>query len=126
VADLSGLGNTFVGTTLVALSTSLPELAASFAAIRIGSLDLAVGNLFGSNAFNMLLFVPLDFACPGVLFASVSSVHTISAFAAILATSVIIMGQLYQVERRIPILEPDSLAVITIVIGALAIIYYAT
>jgi len=125
IAELSGLGNTFVGTTLVALSTSLPELAASFAAIRIGAFDLAVGNVFGSNAFNMLLFVPLDLAYPGNLIAAASSVHAISALSTIVATSIVLIGQLYHVERRRPLLEPDAVMVIVIILGALAIIYYA-
>jgi cation:H+ antiporter len=54
IARSSGLGHTFVGTTLVALCTSLPELVATLTAVRIGSADLALGNIFGSNTFNML------------------------------------------------------------------------
>ena len=50
IAAASGVGETFVGTLLVAAATSLPELVASIAAVRIGAYDLAVGNLFGSNA----------------------------------------------------------------------------
>lgn len=124
IAKLSGLGNTFVGTTLVAICTSLPELAASLAAIRLGAFDLAVGNVFGSNAFNMLLFLPLDMAFPGALFAAVSPAHTISALAVIVATSVVIIGQLYHLERRTRILEPDAMMVILIIIGALALVYF--
>jgi cation:H+ antiporter len=124
IAKLSGLGNTFVGTTLVAFCTSLPELSASYAAIRIGSVDLAVGNVFGSNAFNMMLFVPLDLAFPGTLFAVVSPAHTILAFAVIVASSVVVIGQLYHIERRTRFLEPDALTVILIIIAALAMIYY--
>ena len=60
LARLSGLGGSFVGTTLVAFSTSLPELVATLAALRLGAHDLAIGNVFGSNAFNMILLAPLD------------------------------------------------------------------
>ncbi len=60
----TGLGATFVGTTLVALVTSLPELVTTLAAIKIGANDMAIGNLFGSNMFNMLekliLLLPLS------------------------------------------------------------------
>jgi cation:H+ antiporter len=125
IAELSGLGNTFVGTTLVAFSTSLPELVTSFAAVRLGAFDLAVGNVFGSNAFNMLLFFPLDVFQPGALFASVNSLHAISCLAAIVATSVVVMGQLYQNETRIRVIEPDAILVITLITAALAIIYAA-
>ena len=124
IADKSGLGKTFVGTTLVALSTSLPELVSSIAALRMGALDLAIGNVFGSNAFNMVLLLPLDFLHPQPLLADVSQGHAVTCMAAILATLVVIMGQLYQSESRTLIIEPDACLVIAIVIGALAIIYF--
>ena len=49
----------FVGTQFLAISTSLPEFAASYAAVRIGAPDLAIANLLGSNLFNMgfVLFI---------------------------------------------------------------------
>ena len=53
IAESTGLGTTFIGTTLVALVTSLPELVTTIAAIKIGAADMAIGNLFGSNMFNM-------------------------------------------------------------------------
>lgn len=123
IAEFSGLGKTFVGTTLVAFSTSLPELVSSLAALKLGAHDLAIGNVFGSNAFNMILFVPLDFVHPGPLFAAVSVGHAVTAVAAIGATMVVVIGQLYQVERRTPLIEPDAWLVVTIIIAALAIIY---
>ena len=55
----------------MAITTSLPELVASIAAVRLGAFDLAIGNTFGSNAFNMVLFVPLDAFHEGPLFAAV-------------------------------------------------------
>lgn len=124
LAKLSGLGETFVGTTLVAVSTSLPELVSMIAALRIGAIDLAIGNVFGSNAFNMILLAPLDALQPQSLFATVSSRHSITCIAAILATEVAVCGQLYQSESRRRLIEPDASLVVFIVIGALALIYY--
>jgi len=124
VADVSGLGKTFVGTTLVALSTSLPELVASLAALRMRAYDLAIGNIFGSNAFNMLLFVPLDLLHSGPLFMALSPAHVISCLATIVATSIAVMGQLYRIENRHrPLIEPDAWLVITVVAGALYLVY---
>lgn len=123
IAELSGLGSSFVGTTFVALSTSLPELVASITAIRLGAFDLVIGNVFGSNAFNMLLFVPLDMAFPGSLFAASNPAHVISALAVVACTSVVIMGQLYQRESRIHMLEPDAWLVITLICTALFLVY---
>ncbi len=123
IAVQSGLAKSFVGTTLIALSTSLPELVTCWAAVRLGRHDLAIGNIFGSNAFNMLILAGLDFVQPGSLLALVSTVHCVTAISAILATSVTVMGQLYHVERRRWLVEPDALIVIAISIICLVIVY---
>ena len=123
LATLSGLGDTFMGSTLVAFCTSLPELVATLTAVRIGAFDLAIGNIYGSNAFNMVLLLPLDLFCPGSLLAVVSPTHAVTCLATILITSVALMGQLYQVESRIRFLEPDAWLVILLVIGSLGLVY---
>jgi cation:H+ antiporter len=124
LAERTGLGGTFFGTTLVAFCTSLPELVATVVSVRMGAFDLALGNIFGSNAFNMILMVPLDIAFPGSLMAHVSQTHVLTAFATIVVTSLAVLGQLYQVEKRTRFLEPDALAVIVVIFGSLALIYY--
>jgi cation:H+ antiporter len=101
LAEMTGLGQTFVGTTLVALTTSLPELIATFTALKMGSSDLALGNILGSNTFNLMLLVPLDAAYPGNLLASVKQVHAVTAFAAVIVTAVIVMGLLYRAEKHV-------------------------
>jgi cation:H+ antiporter len=123
LAEFSGLGTTFVGTTLVALCTSLPELVASIAALRMKSFDLVIGNVFGSNAFNMILFVPMDAAHSGSLFADISPSHAVTSLAVILATTVAVLGQLYHVEKRRRVVEPDALLMLLIVGGALFLVY---
>jgi cation:H+ antiporter len=124
IAEATGLGGTFVGTTLVALSTSLPELVATLAALRIGAFDMAVGNILGSNAFNMVLLLPLELAHDGLLLEAVSPVHAFTALAAITVSSVVVMGQLYRVESRKLFIEPDALLVITLVLGTLVAVYF--
>jgi len=123
IAQMSGLGHTFVGTTLVALSTSLPELVATIAAFRMGSPDLALGNIFGSNAFNMILFVPLDFFYANNLFSSVRGVNAVTAFGIIAATGTAVMGQLYRKKERSRFIEPSSEAVVAIIVLIFFLIY---
>ncbi len=66
IADELGLAKGFVGLTLVALGTSLPELVTSVAAARKGEDDLIIGNLLGSNLFNSLgVAAAAGFAGPG-------------------------------------------------------------
>jgi cation:H+ antiporter len=62
LARLAGIGELVIGLTIVAVGTSLPELASSLAAVRKGEHDLAMGNVVGSNLFNTLAVVGLS-AC---------------------------------------------------------------
>lgn len=124
IANITGLGKTFLGTTAVALCTSLPEMVTSYAALRIGAFDLALGNIFGSNAFNLLLLVPLDFVQPGSLLNVVSTAHAFTCLATVLITAIAVMGQLYHMERRRFFIEPDAALIILLVIGALTIVYW--
>ena len=52
-----GLSETLIGLTIVALGTSLPELVTSIVAARKGQNDIAMGNVIGSNLFNILLIL---------------------------------------------------------------------
>ena len=55
IASRWGVSDTLIGLTIVAIGTSLPELAASLAAARAGHSDICAGNIVGSNLFNLLL-----------------------------------------------------------------------
>jgi cation:H+ antiporter len=57
IATWLGVSETIIGLTIVALGTSLPELASSIAAVRKGEHDMALGNVLGSNLFNTLAVV---------------------------------------------------------------------
>ena len=60
----------FIGLTIVALGTSLPELFTSVTAARKGNVDIAVGNIVGSNIFNILFVVGLSALVTPVPFAA--------------------------------------------------------
>lgn len=69
IAEFCGMSDRFIGLTIVALGTSLPELFTSVTAARKGNADIAIGNIVGSNIFNILfvvglsaLIVPIPFA----------------------------------------------------------------
>lgn len=124
LANRTGLGGTFFGTTAVALCTSLPELVTTFTAVRMQAFDLALGNIFGSNAFNMVLLAPLDAVHPGSLLAEVSPIHVYTGLCIIVVTTVAVLGQLYQVERKKPFLEPDALLTIALIVAALTGLFF--
>jgi cation:H+ antiporter len=113
IAEETGTSATFIGTSLVAITTSLPELVTSIAAVRLGAFDLAVGNLFGSNAFNMAAFFFADAAYRGgSLLGTVSQAHALTALWSILMMNIGLMGIIYRAEKRFLLIEPDSLLMI--------------
>jgi cation:H+ antiporter len=119
IAEETGTSATFIGTSLVAITTSLPELVTSIAAVRLGAFDLAVGNLFGSNAFNMAAFLFADMAYRGGgLLNEVSPAHAMTALWSILMMTIGLMGIIYRAEKRFLLIEPDSLLmIVTYVLG---------
>lgn len=113
IAEETGISTTFIGTFLVAITTSLPELVTAFAAVRLGAFDLAVGNLFGSNAFNMCALFFADVAYrQGPLLNAVSPTHAITALVGVILMSVGLMGIIYRAEKRFLLVEPDSLLMV--------------
>ena len=110
IAQETGVSSTFIGTSLVAITTSMPELVVSIAAVRMGAFDLAVGNLFGSNAFNMAAFFFADLAYrQGSLLSTVSTTHALTGLWVIIMMNIGLMGIIYRAEKRFMLIEPDSL-----------------
>lgn len=124
IAHMTNLTKSFLGTTLLAFSTSLPELISTMSSLKRKSYDLAIGNIFGSNAFNMILLFPLDFFHEGNLLKDVSLIHLYTGLCIVLVTSVAIITQLYQIERRKKVLEPDALFIIFLVSSSLFGLYF--
>jgi cation:H+ antiporter len=83
LADATGLAQSFVGTALVAASTSLPEVVVSIAAVRLGAWDLAAANVLGSNLFNVAILTLDDLAYrDDALLAAASPSHAVTALGA--------------------------------------------
>jgi len=102
LAEAHGWNAAFVGTLLVAFATSLPELAVTVAALRLGALDMAIANLLGSNLFDILVIAIDDlFYLPGPILSHVSSVHAASALTAIVMTGAVIAGLVYRPKSRV-------------------------
>lgn len=93
LADAMGWKQSFVGTLFVAAVTTTPEIVVTVSALRMGAVDLAIGNLLGSNLFNVAILAVDDFAyAPGPLFADVSISHAASAFSAMMMSGLAIVG----------------------------------
>jgi cation:H+ antiporter len=102
IATQMGWSNTFVGTVFVALATSVPEVAVSFAAITLGSVDLAVANLLGSNLFDVAIVALDDFIyAPGPILSAVSPSHAVTAISAAIMSAAAVVGFSYRPRARL-------------------------
>lgn len=124
IAVITGLGTTFVGTALVATVTSLPELVATIAAVRIGASDMAIGNLFGSNLFNMFALGLADvFFTQGRFLAAIDPAFLMVGLLGLVMTGMGLVGNLARLERRFLFIEIDALLLILTYIAGMWLLY---
>jgi cation:H+ antiporter len=124
IAEQTGLGKSFVGTLFLAVSTSLPEIAVSIAAVRMGSIDLSVGNLLGSNLFNVFILAIDDmFYTKGNLLKDASDVNILSVFSTLIMTAVVIIGLTITTKGKRYRMAWDSVVIFLIYILNLVLLY---
>lgn len=91
IAVITGLGSSFVGSFLIAATTSLPEAVAVLVAIQLRNYNLAIGSVLGSNLFNILILIGADaFYRPAPIISAVSSVHSITAVATFILSVIVV------------------------------------
>lgn len=124
IAEITGLGAGFVGTALLALITSLPELIAVIAAARLGAYDMALGNLFGSNIFNMFALGFTDVFYTGErLLGMIDPDFALVGLLGLLLTCLGLIGNQARLAHRIWIVEIDALLLIVGYFAGLWLLY---
>lgn len=128
IAEETGLGESFVGTLFLAASTSFPEMAVSYSAIRMGSFDMAVGNLLGSNIFNILILAIDDiFYTKGHLLKHASDINLVSVFSVIIMTSIAIAGlSFHKRGKKKFLLAADTFLILLVYMINLSLLYILT
>lgn len=102
LATVMGWTRSFVGSMFVAMATTLPELAVTLSALRIGAVDMAIGNLLGSNLFNVAIIAVDDlFYRQGSLLSDSSLVHAVTAGSAIVMTGLAMIGLFFRPGSRV-------------------------
>jgi len=124
IAEITGLGAGFVGTALLALITSLPELISVIAAARLGAYDMALGNLFGSNIFNMFALGFTDVFYTGErLLGMIDPDFALVGLLGLLLTCLGLIGNQARLAHRIWIVEIDALLLIVGYFAGLWLLY---
>lgn len=125
IARATGLGQTFVGTIFLAFATSLPEMVVTLSALKIGVLDLAIGNIFGSNIANIFILSICDFCYrTGNIFFSVSKTHMMTAGLSIVLTLIVLGGFRNNTKKTIGRLGWDSWLLLILFLSGLMALYY--
>jgi cation:H+ antiporter len=127
LARETGLGEAFVGSLFVAITTSLPEIVVSLAAVRIGALDLGIGNVLGSNLFNLLILGLDDvFYRSGPLLADAGASHNISVVAIVVMNGLFLIGLTYKVMTKRFVVAWDTGAIAAVYAVAVTLSYLLT
>lgn len=122
LADQLGISQGFAGLVLLAVTTSLPEAVVTAASVRAEAYDLAIGNLFGSNCFNMAALLLLDGADgSGSLLASVDRTLVVGALVGVLMTTLAMLGVLDRHERGRRRLELGPVVMIAVYVAGLVV-----
>jgi len=101
IAHLMGWQQSVVGTIFVAASTSLPELVVTFGALRLGAVDLAVGNLFGSNLVNLgILGVMGLLYVKAPIMQAVTGKHVGTGLMAVVMTAIAGVEMIYRPKKK--------------------------
>lgn len=125
IAEQTGLGQSFVGMVLVAISTSLPEVSTVFGALRGGLYTMAMSDIFGTNLFDISFLFLVDIFGSGD--AVVNQTGPFEGFAAVLAIAVTVIFMIGLAERRdrtIWRMGYDSFAVLLTYLGGLVVLFF--
>ncbi|WP_339149398.1 MULTISPECIES: sodium:calcium antiporter [unclassified Sutcliffiella] len=101
IGEMTGLGSSFVGMFMIAVTTSLPEVVSCIVAVRLGNPGLAIGSVLGSNLFNLFVLGSSDiFYRGGLLLSSVELFHYISTITLIIMNFIVLYTMLHRTKAK--------------------------
>ncbi|WP_373029629.1 sodium:calcium antiporter [Sulfurovum sp.] len=119
----TGLSYGVVGGVLTAVSTSIPELVVAVTAVRMGALNLAVGDIIGGNAFDTLFIAASDIAYDeGPIYAAISSTEVFWLANSLLMTGTLLMGLVYRQRHGPGNIGLESTALLLLYFGGIALL----
>jgi cation:H+ antiporter len=127
LARQTGLGEAFVGSLFVAITTSLPEIVVSLAAVRIGAVDLGISNVLGSNLFNLLILGLDDvFYRSGPLMVDASPSHGVSILAVVIMNALFLIGLTQKALTKRFVVTWDTGTIAAVYAAAVGLSYLLT
>jgi cation:H+ antiporter len=127
--EVTGMGTTFVGTLFLAAATSTPEVVVSLSAIRLGAVDMAIGNILGSNIFNMgvIIFVDDLLYTKGPLFSYTTPEHMSTVLFGILMSCLVVITLTFRFRYWSRVwVGGDTVILLGLYIAAMSTLYMLT
>lgn len=123
IAERTGLGTGLVGMVLLAAATSLPEVSIVTVASRAGQHELAVGDIFGANLFNVAMIFIIDAVSLGEpVLGTGTSFEIVAALLGAIMIGVFVVGLLERADRTVLRVGYDSAAVLLIYASGIIIL----
>jgi len=124
IAEKTGLGRVWIGAALIPLATSLPEITSSSGAAWINAPNLAIGNIFGSIMFNLLIIAIADFVHgPGPLLSEVTTGQILTAILGIFLCAIATLSMLLKPSFLFAGVGIDSLILVTLYFLGIIVIF---
>ena len=128
IAKITGLGQMIVGSILLSFATSLPELVTTVSSVRLEAVDLGLGNILGSNMFNLAILAILDLVQgPGPLLLKLTLSHLMSGLIILVMVSFLgISLTIYSFTAITPLqlrISPESIILVIIFFAGLKLIH---
>lgn len=124
LSQQTGLSETVVGGVFLAISTSLPELVTSVAAVKRGALTLAVSAIIGGNTFDVLLLSFSDFAYrPGSIYNAITQSEVFVIALTILMTAILLLGLLRREKSGIGNIGFETFSILLLYLGGFAVLF---
>ena len=125
IAEQTGISSSFIGVTLLAAATSLPEVSTTIAAVRIGAYSMAISNIFGSNLLMVALVLPADLVYIGApILGAIDQATAFALISGVLVTSIYLAGLLIRSPKTILGMGRDSALVLVVYAMTLAVFYH--
>ncbi len=114
LADRAGINGVIFGATVLATVTALPEISSGIAAVQLGDNALALGDIFGGNAFQACLFLPADLIAGAPVLPTAGRLNGWLAALGVALTAIYAFGVILRPERCFARLGPDSLVAVVV------------
>ncbi len=120
----TGIGSGFIGATLVALTTSLPEISTTAGAVKLGAYTMAISNIFGTNSLEVALLFPADLAYrSGAVINAIDRSSLLMAAVGSIMTALYLWGLLERRDKSFLRMGTDSWWVLLTYFAGLGLLY---